>query len=98
MSRFSKPSRFAGPAVAISDLIDQLEVVFADTVINNTVDVPDNSVDFNWIKSKVVEDVKGAVWVKYAALQQIQEFDDTSTVSSVAIAEKLNEIIKAIKA
>lgn len=98
MSRFSKPSRFAGPSTQVNDLIDQLEIVFNDTTINNTVDVPDDSIDYDWIKVKVKEEVKKAVWIKYAALMQVQEFDDTSSASSVAIADKLNEIIKAIKA
>jgi len=98
MPRFTKPSRFAGPTSAVNDLIDQLEIVINDTTINNTVDVPDDSVDYDWVKAKVQEEVKKAVWVKYAALISIEEFEDTSSTSSVAIADKLNEIIRAIKA
>lgn len=98
MSKFNKPSRFAGPSTQVNDLIDQLEVVFNDTTINNTVDVADDSITFDWIKAKVTEEVKKKAWDKYAALLAIEEFEDTASVSSVAIAEKLNEIIKAIKA
>lgn len=98
MPRFTKPSRFAGPTSAVNDLIDQLEIVINDTTINNTVDIPDDSVDYNWVKAKVQEEVKKAVWVKYSALLKIEEFEDPESTSSVAIAEKINEIIKAIKA
>jgi len=100
MGRFSKPPRYANPQASVIDLIDQLELVFEETNITNntTVDVADDSVDYDWIKSKVKEEIKGPLWTKYQAIMSLEEFEDGSKVTNKDIAAKLNDIIKALKA
>ena len=85
--------RFLSPMALYLDIIDQLSGKH-----NPKVDVPDNSVDYQWIKDKVVEDVKGPIWTKLQAVLSLQELKDVSKVSNEDVATKLNEIIKALQA
>lgn len=103
MSRLTKPPHFASPQSSISDLIDQLEVVLNETVVNNTivnnnVNVESDSIDYDWIKDKVKEEVKTPVWKKYQAVLKLEEFENVDTVTTVDIAKKINEVIAALKA